>query len=81
MGPQLPSEWIAWTFAAAPFVIGAAILLVTYLMVRGQTNQTVPIGQTYACARCGRRGHREHMVPVAHEGAVLWYCAHCASLV
>lgn len=80
MGPQLPSDWIKWTFAIAPFVIGAVILFATYLMVRGGLRQTaVPIGQTYACARCGRRGHREHMVPVAREGAVMWYCAACAA--
>jgi hypothetical protein len=37
-----------------------------------------PIGQTFACANCGRRGQREHMVPREHGGATSWYCTRCA---
>jgi hypothetical protein len=65
-------------FAYAPWIIGLIILLVTYFSVRGQLSSSVPIGQTFACANCGRRGHREAMVPVTHEGAMSWYCSTCA---
>ena len=34
-------------------------------------------GATYACAKCGKRGAREHMVPQTHEGAVSYYCSNC----
>ena len=36
------------------------------------------LGATFACANCGRRGSREHMVPQVHDGAVSYYCSHCA---
>ena len=45
---------------------------------RSDRDGGVPIGQTFACANCGRRGRREHMVPQQHGGATSWYCAHCA---
>jgi hypothetical protein len=73
----ISGEALARVFAAAPWVIGAIIFLVAYLMVRGRISEPVPIGQTFACAGCGRRGHRDHMLPATHEGAVTWYCAKC----
>jgi hypothetical protein len=75
---MISQETFAHVFAWAPWVIGIAIFLVAYLMVRGQVSVKTPIGQTFACAQCGRRGVREHMLPQAHEGAVSWYCARCA---
>lgn len=78
MNPVLSGDSLNLVFALAPWIIGLIIVLVTYLTVRERLSQRVPIGQTFACANCGRRGHREHMVPTTHEGAVSWYCSHCA---
>jgi ribosomal protein L37AE/L43A len=59
--------------------MGLAIYLIFFLAKRHEVTETgVPIGQTYACASCGRRGVRDHMVPREHDGAVSWYCAKCA---
>ena len=66
-------------FAGAPLVIGLFIYLVLYVAKRHEATETgVPIGQTFACANCSRRGRREHMVPREHSGAVSWYCDRCA---
>lgn len=75
---MITQDTFAPVFAYAPLVIGVAIVLVVYLMVRNQVTVRSPIGQTFACAACGRRGIREHMVPQAHEGAVSWYCGRCS---
>jgi hypothetical protein len=77
MNPVVSDDSLRLIFAFAPWIIGLVIVLVTYLSVRDRLSQRVPIGQTFACANCGRRGQREHMVPAAHEGAVSWYCSHC----
>jgi hypothetical protein len=66
-------------FAWAPWVIFATIVLVTYFMTRASSSST-HASQTFACAQCGKRGTQEQMVPVEHEGAVTWYCAHCAAV-
>ncbi|MBV8499921.1 MAG: hypothetical protein JO003_11775 [Candidatus Eremiobacteraeota bacterium] len=67
-------------FAWAPWVIGLLIYLAFYVAKRHESaTKPAPVGQTYACAGCGRRGPREHMVPQQHGGAVGWYCADCAS--
>lgn len=80
MNAQLSGTTFDWVFGLAPFVIGIAIYLVFYVAKRDETGDPgKPIGQTYACAGCGRRGHRDHMVPQEHGGAVSWYCAHCAT--
>jgi hypothetical protein len=65
-------------FGFLPWVIGLLVVLTTYLMVRTSLNKSTPIGQTFACASCGRRGARDHMVPATHEGAVAWYCSRCS---
>jgi predicted SprT family Zn-dependent metalloprotease len=75
MTAQIIDEVLAW----APMTIFVIVLIAVYLAKR---NERVPVarpGKTYACARCGRRGNHEHRVPVAHEGAVVWYCAHCSA--
>ncbi len=66
-------------FAFAPMVLLLAVLIATFVGTRGGT-VTAPSApaKTYACASCGRRGKREHMVPVTREGAVVWYCERCA---
>jgi hypothetical protein len=75
---MISQDTFAHVFAYAPLVIGLLIVLVAYLMVRGQVTVKAPIGQTFACANCGRRGIREHMVPQTHEGAVSWFCGRCS---
>ncbi len=75
---MISQETFAHFFAFAPWVVGACILLIVYLMVRNQVSESAPIGQTFACATCGRRGVREHMLPQAHAGAVSWFCSRCA---
>jgi predicted SprT family Zn-dependent metalloprotease len=75
---MISSQVIAEFFAWAPFVVLAVILVVAYVWTRGEKRLAAPIGKTYSCARCGRRGVREHMVPVTVEGAVVWYCGRCA---
>lgn len=66
-------------FAWAPLVLGVVIYLVAWTAKRGEGHDvTVPMGQTFACANCGRRGVREHMVPQAHAGAISYFCAKCS---
>ncbi len=78
MNPTVGTDSYNFFFAAAPFVILAAILAVTYVVKRREWASNVPIGQSYACANCGRHGHRDQMLPQQHDGAVGWYCARCA---
>ena len=62
-------------FAYAPWILFVLAVIVAYVLSRHEwTKQRIPIGQTFACNECGHRGKREHMVPVAREGSVLWYC-------
>ena len=65
-------------FALAPFVCFLAVLIAAFMGTRHEA-ATVPgsPSKTYACASCGRRGKREHMLPVTREGAVVWYCERC----
>jgi hypothetical protein len=81
MEPQISPGVFDQFFAWSPLVIGIAIYLLFYVAKRHETvpGHGMPIGQTFACANCGRRGAREHMVPQEHGGAVSWYCSHCAS--
>jgi hypothetical protein len=66
---------IAWVPLAA-FII---VVVAAYLATRHESTGSTVLGKTYSCAQCGRRGKHEHMVPVTHEGAVVWYCGRCAS--
>ncbi|MEO6912880.1 MAG: hypothetical protein ABI182_02520 [Candidatus Baltobacteraceae bacterium] len=67
-------------FAFAPWVLFVIILVVAYYATRHErATHGVPIGKTYACANCGRRGKHEHMVPINREGAVVWYCHGCSA--
>jgi hypothetical protein len=77
---QIPASTFNQFFAWAPLVVGLLIYLVLYAAKRREVTESgVPIGQTFACANCGRRGRREHMVPQEHSGAVSWYCTHCSA--
>jgi predicted SprT family Zn-dependent metalloprotease len=71
-------SWVQHAFAYAPWVIFATIVLVAYIATRGTTRSHATVGQTYACAGCGRRGAKEQMTSVHHEGAVSWYCRECS---
>jgi hypothetical protein len=75
MTGHIINEVLAWTPLTA-FII---IVVAAYLSTRHQSAGSTVLGKTYACAQCGRRGKHEHMVPVTHEGAVVWYCGRCAS--
>ncbi|MDQ6826330.1 MAG: hypothetical protein M3Z14_03910 [Candidatus Eremiobacteraeota bacterium] len=66
-------------FAIAPFVIFAAIIGTVYVATQRETPKGVPAGQTFICGRCGRRGNREHMLPVREEAQITWYCPRCAA--
>lgn len=68
-------------FATAPLVLGIVIYAVAFAAKRheGHDGSAVPIGQTFACAACGKRGVREHMIPQPHAGAISYYCAHCSA--
>ena len=74
MTGEIIKEFFAWT----PLVTFIAVILVAYYALRGGAVAGGEPGKTFACAKCGRRGKHEHMVPVTHEGAVVWYCARCA---
>lgn len=81
--PILPamdtSQIIELAFAWAPLTAFVVVMVILYLATRrAPAHAGPPLGKTYACAQCGRRGGHEHMVPVTHEGAVVWYCGRCA---
>ncbi|GAC1614256.1 MAG: hypothetical protein NVS9B12_15180 [Vulcanimicrobiaceae bacterium] len=62
-------------FAYAPLVAFLAIVAVAYFATRAHLHRhVIPVGQTFACNECGHRDKRDHMVPVAREGAILWFC-------
>jgi hypothetical protein len=75
---MLTPDAVNYFFSIAPWVIFIALIVATYLTARNAARSHAPIGKTYACAQCGRRGKHEHMVPMSREGAVVWYCARCA---
>jgi hypothetical protein len=76
ISPSALSGFFAW----APLVLGIVIYATAWASKRHEDGDTTaaPIGQTFACANCGKRGIREHMVPQTHAGAISYYCASCA---
>lgn len=79
MEAPMTSQIITYVFAWAPMFAFVVVLVILYVAKHQPPAQSgAPLGKTYACAQCGRRGKHEHMVPVTHEGAVVWYCARCA---
>jgi len=79
MNPMISSDTFGHVFAWAPLVLGVAIYAIVWFAKRAEVGGVgVPIGQTYACAGCGRRSVREHMLPQTHEGAVSYFCSKCA---
>ncbi|MGC2131449.1 MAG: hypothetical protein WA629_15295 [Candidatus Aquilonibacter sp.] len=78
MNPVVSQDALRDFFAWAPLVLGLAIYLAVWFAKRRETATVPTLGATYACANCGRRGSREHMVPQVHDGAVSYYCTHCS---
>ncbi|HET6894690.1 MAG TPA: hypothetical protein VFH72_04825 [Candidatus Baltobacteraceae bacterium] len=73
--PDLINQVFAW----APLTAFVVVMIILYTATRRvPLHVRSPLGKTFACAKCGRRGSREHMVPVTHAGAVVWYCGRCA---
>jgi hypothetical protein len=71
---------VHYFFALAPWVVFIAIIWAVWSASRGAAATApygMPIGKTYACAKCGKRGKHEHMVPATERGYVVWYCSHC----
>jgi len=79
MNPVVPDNVLGSVFAWAPLVLGIAVT-VAYWLAKRHEGVTAPatLGATYACANCGRRASKEHMVPQTHDGAVSYYCSNCA---
>ncbi len=79
MDAALSADRLGSFFAWAPLILGVVIYAVAWVAKRNELGSTAtPIGQTFVCAGCGRRGLREHMVPQAHSGAVSYYCSRCS---
>ncbi len=76
MNSEVVTEFFAWAPLTAFVIVMVILYRATHRAPAAQTG--APLGKTYACAQCGRRGSHEHMVPVTHEGAVVWYCGRCA---
>ena len=80
MLPPMTAQIIQHFFAWAPLTVFAIILLAVYIATRRQAPAPAATPRTYACARCGRRGRRDQMIPLSREGSVVWYCARCAAM-
>lgn len=75
MSPDLVNHFFAWV----PWVFLVLVLGIVYYATRHEHKDVVPIGKTYACAGCGRRGKHERMVPVSAAGSLVWYCHRCST--
>ncbi|HTU70063.1 MAG TPA: hypothetical protein VMF11_07045 [Candidatus Baltobacteraceae bacterium] len=79
MNPVISQDALRDFFAWAPLVLGVAIYFAFWLAKRHEgVTEPATFGATFACAKCGRRGSREHMVPQPHDGAISYYCSHCS---
>lgn len=80
MDGVISAEQLGVFFACAPLVLGVLIYAIAWVVKRNEfaLSPAVANGATFACANCGKSGEREHMVAQTHEGAVSYYCAHCA---
>ncbi len=79
MSSQISPDAFSQFFAWAPIVIGIAIYAIFFVAKRHESGpHGAPVGQSYACAQCGRRSSREHMLPQERGGSVNWYCERCA---
>ncbi len=77
MNPEVVHHFFAWS----PWVFVALGFGIVYYATRHEHADVVPIGKTYACAACGKRGKHEHMVPVSAAGSLVWYCHRCSHAV
>lgn len=78
MDATISNTAFGYVFAWAPLVLGVLIYGVVWAAKRSESGGAAPIGASYACANCGRRSSKEHMVPQAHAGAVSYFCTKCA---
>ncbi len=79
MDATLSADTIRNIFAWAPLILGTLVYVVVWRAKRAEVGGPgAPYGQSFACATCGRRSSKEHMVPQAHAGAVSYVCAKCA---
>jgi hypothetical protein len=74
----MSAQVVDFLFAFLPMAAFIVVLAVVYYGKRSEPGVATVHAKTYACAQCGRRGKHEHMVPITHEGAVVWYCGRCA---
>jgi DNA-directed RNA polymerase subunit RPC12/RpoP len=81
MNPTLSPDAFNAFFAGAPWVIGLLIYLTFFIAKRheGAPAHAPSHSETFACARCGRRGARDAMVAQDHGGAVSYVCGDCAT--
>lgn len=78
MDGTISAQALGTFFAWAPLTLGVVIFFIAWLSKRHEGASSAPVlGTTYACAKCGKRGVREHMLPQTHEGAVSYYCNRC----
>jgi hypothetical protein len=77
--PILSNETFDTFFAYSPLVLGLAIYAVFFIAKRSEVAVDAPIGKSDACADCGHRHARHHMVPAQRDGAVGWVCQNCAA--
>ena len=77
--PVLSDDLFNNLFAWSPLVLGLAIYVIFFVAKRKEvTEGPPPVRQHLACAQCGRRSLREHMLPKQRDGAFSWYCPRCA---
>jgi hypothetical protein len=77
MNPSISPSSFDNFFAWSPLVIGVIIYAIFYVAKRHEKQRGTPIGQSVACAACGRKLRREHMTPIQQDGSIVWYCGHC----
>ena len=58
-------------------IVGLGGLMTIIALLTGPApgvSQEAPLGEKIACAVCGRRFGREHMVPTSRDGKIVWLC-------
>ena len=78
MEPMISPQTLQYFFFSAPIVLGVLIYAYFFFAKRHEFVTTAgTLGETYACASCGKRGSKEHMLPQTHDGAISYVCAKC----
>jgi hypothetical protein len=80
MDATISADTLRNIFAFAPLILGVVIYAVAWGAKRSELAPAgAAFGATYACASCGKRSSKEHMVPQAHAGAVSYFCPKCST--